>query len=256
MKILTVLLILTAKMAFACHCYISPVVDNYAQSNFVGYVNVLKVMPNEPDSKQYYKIQIEPIAVFKGKPTNELLVYGSLDGSNWTSCDLIIPPNSKWILYVKPGSENKPAVHMCNGSWQIDAEFDKTKYPTLENKYAAKLQRELQILKVLKEKASGITYSYTMHNCDLKLFLERYNGIHFRKSFGEYQITFDSNTKAKSVRVLKSLDKQFDRELADFMKQSAWMVLYNKKVPENGVYLLGIHQYEENGNRFLSVYNH
>ncbi|HEY0670148.1 MAG TPA: hypothetical protein VGD22_18350 [Sphingobacteriaceae bacterium] len=256
MKVIIILLVFTGSTALACHCYISPVADNYAQSNFVAYVNVLKVIPNEPDSKHYYKIQIEPVAVFKGKPTNELWVYGSLDGSNWTSCDLIMPANSKWIIYAKPDGNDKTAVHLCNGSWQTDAKFDKTQYPDLESKYAVRLERELNILKVLKKKASGITYSYMLHNPTLKDFLAHYNDIPFPKNFAEYQISFDANTKAKSVKVLKSLDKQFDRALVAFIKQSKWLALYNKKVPDNGVYLMGIYQYEENGERFLSIYNH
>ena len=255
MKILMCLMVLMSKIALACSCGPSILTVNYASADFVAYIKVKNIIPNQPDSKHYYKIQIEPIAVFKGKLTKELYVYGSLDGSNWTSCDLKISQDTKWIVYARPNAQSQLAVYMCNGSWQTDVTIDTVKYPTLKAKYATRLSRELDILSVLKNKASKFTYSYSMHNPKMADFLKLYEGKNYQNSFGQYLITFDVNTTAKSVKVLKSLNKGFDKELANFIVQSNWKVLYNKKVPNNGKYLLGIYQYEENAKHFLSIFS-
>ncbi|HEY0056064.1 MAG TPA: hypothetical protein VGB63_11955 [Pedobacter sp.] len=252
MKALTILLVLLSKLSLACVCEGETLNSHYAAAQFVGYVEVKEVFLNELGSEHYYKIRVEPIATFKGKQVKELFVYGSLDGSNWTSCDLQISANSKWIIFAKSNEQSRLATYMCNGSYQIDLSSDVTNHPNPGNTRSARLKSELKILNSLKRTASGINYRYCLYAPKLGSFLNRYQGNNYRKSFGQYQITFDEKLTATSVKVLKSLDRRFDKELEAFILKSEWLAFYHQKVPKNGIYLLGIYHHTTNGEGYLS----
>ena len=123
-------------------------------------------------------------------------------------------------------------------------------------------KRELEILKTFKLKnikfTSKISYreKSKLHNN-----LKQFKGIELNKSYGIYEITFESDLTIKNVTEISIFGSPIDEKLKEIIEKTEWSSFdngINDKIPDNSKLIIGIYYYsEEKGNpSFLSQYYH
>ncbi len=134
-------IILLATPVAACKCDIS--LSTSANIESVSYVALVKVKNIlSINSKDYYKIVVEELILYKGSSTSEILVAGgnpAVDPNSWTSCDLGIEINDEWLIY---GNELDGKIHtsLCSHSFPYK---DKNGYRDLMGAYKIKTLNEI-----------------------------------------------------------------------------------------------------------------
>ncbi len=205
--------------AVACRCAPGILNEDYAYSEVVVYARVRKTYPNTSRDNPYYRIEFDPIRTFKGRTVKELFVFGSMDGTSRTDCDLYVREGSVWIIFASMW-DGVLQFGMCSASEEIHRRAGFSGNAVLQKS----LERKLDALEVLGRTAGSVTYqdpaSFIFCNGSYLLdFLKTYDGNkRIKRPFVQYLIEFNDDLKVGSVRALYSLNRRFDRKLTGQLK--------------------------------------
>ncbi|WP_299675800.1 hypothetical protein [uncultured Tenacibaculum sp.] len=248
-KILQITIFLFSIGIFACTCEDPNVTEKFIESDFVAKARIVKNYKNE-SSKELYKADIVISELFKGNELKSIYIAGRSDGGIGSSCAIFIPENTELIVYARKNKDGKYSVGMCSGLLYL-------------NKRNLKRQkRELDILKMFKSKNIDFTNKINYREkAKLHKDLEQFKGIELEKSYGIYEITFESDLTISNVTEISGFGNLVDQKLIKIIKNTEWSSFdkgIKDKVPDNSKLLIGIYFYpKEKGNpSFLSQYYH
>jgi len=246
-KILYILIFLFSIGIFACDCGEPSITEKYIQSDFVANVTILKIYPNQK-GKQVYRADIKINELFKGEILKSIYVYGRSDNRIGTSCDIFIPENTTLIAYARKNNDGNFEIGMCSGLLYLNKTNQKRQ------------ERELEILKTFKSKNINFTDKISYREKGkLHKNLEQFKGVEINKTYGIYEIVFESDLTIKIVTEISGFGNPTDQKLIEIIEKTEWSSFnngINDKVPENSKLLIGIYYYpKEKGNpSFLSQY--
>ncbi len=246
-NILQITIFLFSIGVFACDCMQPNLTEKYSKSDLVARVKIVKNYLNE-NSDELYKTDIIINELFKGDKVNSIYVAGRSDGKFGSSCSLFIPENTELIIYTSKNKKGEYVIGMCSGlltfyDWNIK-----------------KQEKELKILRMFKTKNINFTNKISYRNeSNLQKELEQFKGIELKKSYGIYEITFESNLRIKHVKEISGFEMLINKKLIDIIKKTKWKSFdkgIKDIVPKNSKLLIGIYYYQhEKGNlSFLSQY--
>jgi len=247
-KILQIFIILISPFAFACDCDEPKITEKYIQSEFVADVTILKIYPNQRN-EDGYRADIKINELFKGERLKSIYVYGRSDNGFGTSCDIYIPVNTKLIAYARQNKNGNFGIGMCSGLLYL-------------NEHNERQKREFEILRTFTKNSIKFTDKISYREkSKLHQDLKEFKGIELDKSFGIYEIVFESDLTIKYVTEVSGFGNPIDKTLIDIISNTKWSSYYNginDKVPNDSKLLLGIYYYpEEKGNpSFLSKQYH
>jgi len=246
-KILQITIFLFSIGIFACTCDDPKVTEKFIESDFVAKARIVKNYKNE-SSRELYKADIVISELFKGNELKSIYVAGRSDGGIGSSCAIFIPENTELIVYARKNKDGKYSVGMCSGLLYLNKRNIKRR------------KRELDILKMFKSKNIDFTDKINYREkAKLHKDLEQFKGIELEKSYGIYEIIFDSELNIKTVNEISGFDNSIDQKLIEILKKTEW-TSFNKgvknKVPDNSKLLIGIYYYpkEKENQSFLSQY--
>jgi hypothetical protein len=259
MKIRAILLILCffffSFQVKACDCVFSNYSQSYSHSELVLKAKIVKIYKNSSPNNPFFKVDILPIEIFKGNPTESILVEGSSDNRMRSSCDLFTQINSIWIIYANRNSDGKFVFGMCSSSRNINPYFSR---PVTNDHFKTSVNLELNVLKFLREENINETNEYSLYSNELSDFLKEFNGIPFDNSFAFYEINLDSELKVISVKAVKPFSNQsVSAKIMNFLKTEViWSQSPYVERSEVGLRLLkGFYYYpaEEEEESFISL---
>ena len=239
-KILQITIFLFSIGIFACTCDDPKVTEKFIESDFVAKARIVKNYKNE-SSRELYRANIVISELFKGNELKSIYVAGRSDGGIGSSCAIFIPENTELIVYARKNKDGKYSVGMCSGLLYL-------------NKRNLKRQkRELDILKMFKSKNIDFTDKINYREkAKLHKDLEQFKGIELEKSYGIYEITFESDLTITNVKEISGFGNPVDQKLIKIIKSTEWSSFdkgIKDKVPENSKLLIGIYFYpKEKGN--------
>lgn len=248
-KILQITIFLFSIGIFACTCDDPKVTEKFIESDFVAKARILKNYKNE-SSRELYRADIVISELFKGNELKSIYVAGRSDGGIGSSCAIFIPENTELIVYARKNKDGKYSVGMCSGLLYLN------------KRNLKKQKRELDILKMFKSKKIDFTDKINYREkAKLHKDLEQFKGIELEKSYGIYEITFESDLTITNVKEISGFGNPVDQKLIKIIKSTEWSSFdkgIKDKVPENSKLLIGIYFYpKEKGNpSFLSQYYH
>ena len=251
-KILQIFIILFSSGIFACDCDPPSITEKYSRSDFVARARIIKNYKNESEI-ELYRADIVITELYKGDSLKSIYVRGVVGDGVYvvvgSSCAISIPEDTELIIYAGKSRDGKYTVGMCSGLMYLDysARYRKK---TLKNEYELKKQkREIDILNTFKEK--GIHYTSKINyreKITLHKNLEQFKGIELEKTYGIYEITFESDLTIKNVSEISGFGNPIDQKLIEIIGKTEW-TSYNKeikdKVPVNSKLLIGIFYYEK-----------
>ncbi|WP_298515820.1 hypothetical protein [uncultured Kordia sp.] len=257
-KIVLFLSVFFTVYATACSCDPIGITEKYIQSDFVANVTIVKIYPNEK-GKELYKADIKINTLYKGASLKSIYVAGN-NGGMGSSCSIFIPENTKLIAYAGKTKDGKYVIGMCSGLMYLDYSGAYRKKTRKTAKGMKSQRRELAILKLFKEKNITRT-DRVLYQGKSTLFkdLDQFKGMHLKKTAAFFELTFSSDVKVKSVKMIDGFNAPVDKKLLEILKKSSWTSFYNgekNKVPENSKFLLGIYFYESEAGymSFLSCF--
>ena len=218
----------------ACDCGVQSITEKFIQSEFVSNITIIKIYQNK-ENELGYKADIRINELFKGEQLKSIYIYGRSDNSKGSSCDIYIPTNTKLIAYARKNKDGNYGIGMCSG----------LVYFNKENQ--AEQSREINILKEFKSKKINYTNKLNYQEMgNLGENLEEFKGIELNKTYGIYEIIFDSNLKIKKVKKISGFGKKIDKKLIKIIEKTEWAI-FGKKTSENKEYdnklLIGIYYY-------------
>ena len=158
------------------------------------FILFLKNYKNE-SSRELYKADIVISELFKGNELKSIYVAGRSDGGIGSSCAIFIPENTELIVYARKNKDGKYSVGMCSGLLYLNKRNIKRR------------KRELDILKMFKSKNIDFTDKINYREkAKLHKDLEQFKGIELEKSYGIYEIIFDSELNIKTVNEISGFD--------------------------------------------------
>ncbi|RPD99135.1 hypothetical protein EGM88_03860 [Aureibaculum marinum] len=246
-NILLITIFLFSIGVFACDCDQPKITEKFIESEFVANVTILKIYPNKKN-EQGYKADIKINELFKGERLKSIYIYGRSDNGIGSSCDIYIPTNTKLVAYARKNKDGNYGIGMCSGLLYLNKRNFKRQ------------QRELDILKMFKSKNIDFTDKINyIEKSNLHKDLEQFKGIELEKSYGIYEITFESDLTISNVVEVSGFGNSVDQKLIEIIKKSEWSSFdkgIKDKVPDNSKLLIGIYFYpKEKGNpSFLSQY--
>jgi hypothetical protein len=248
--------LLTTSYCLGCEC-MQDVLFNCMKADFIAEVKVVKTYKNEKDNHHFYKIDIEPIALYKGEKLTSLYVYGSNGSEMLTSCDLYVPENTTWLVYATKAKNGNFEFGMCTSSRELG--ISSADSIRLGEKGIAHInrdnKRERQFLSFFKENQKVFDKTSAIYDASvigIDEFLKTYKGVTFDNNFGAYKIVFNEDYTVKKVIIIKKFNKDFDKKLIETIKKLKFDYLKSrKKVFKEGIYVpLVISYYDES--KFLS----
>jgi hypothetical protein len=249
---------LTTLHSHACVCH-SEVLTDCIKADFIAEVKVVKAYQNEKSDYHFYKIDIEPIVIYKGGKQTSLYVYGSNGSAMQTSCDLYVPINTTWLVYATKSKNGNLEFGMCTSSRELGiSRYDSVK---LDKKGIERIKRrdtrERQFLDFFNENQKAFDKSNAISDgsiIGIDEFLKTYKGATFDNNFGSYKIVFNKDYTVKKVVVIKKFEKAFDKKLIETIKKLKFDYLKRgvKNIQEGAYIPLVITFYEEE--TFLSHY--
>lgn len=131
MKRLTIIifLIICNLSAFACDCDFNTT-SLYQKASFIAKIQVIKNYKNEIDTIPSYKVDINPVVIYKGEKINSIYINGyyRIPNRPFTSCDFYLNETSEYLIFgFKDG--DKVYVSYCT---KLSPDFALSHYPKLE----------------------------------------------------------------------------------------------------------------------------
>lgn len=246
-KILTIIIILTiSSQSFACSCMILNILDRHAKSDFVAAVNILSV--DSDIDEDYLNLEIEIIDLYKGNKTNLLKIRKSKGGG----CAMYAPENTKWLIYAAEDENDNLIFGYCSGPKQLEKKFDNDRYPNAELSYNRRLERELDILKSLKNENIEPVNTYDLHTSFSELSIENFKGFNINSNKAFYEITIATDLSVKNVKSLKKFDDEnLSDQLIDFIKKNIY--IYRKgnlnEIPDETKIIIGLYYHQAENKR-------
>jgi hypothetical protein len=242
----------------ACVCDLD-VLKDCIHADFIAEVKIIKTYPNDKTDYHFYKIDIEPIVIYKGKKHTSLYVYGSNGSAMRTSCDLDVPINTTWLVYATKSKNGNYEFGMCTSSRELGiSRYDSIKLDKKGiERNKRRDQRERLFLDFFNENQNAFDKNKAISDASiigLYQFLKTYKGVKFENDFGSYKIIFNKDYTVKKVVILKKFEKAFDKKLVETIKKLKFDYLKRsvKNIKEGAYIPLVITYYEEE--TFLSHY--
>ena len=246
-NILQITIFLFSIGIFACICDPPKITEKYTESEFVANVTIIKIYPNQKN-KQGYKADIQINELFKGERLKSIFVYGRSDNGIGTSCDIYIPVSTKLVAYAQKNEDGNFGIGLCSGLLYLNRINQKRQ------------KREFEILKTFKSLNINFTDKIKYRE-KAKLYkdLKQFKGVELNKSYGIYEISFESDLTIKSVTEISGFGDPIDQKLLAIIKKTEWSSFdkgIKNKVPANSKLLIGIYYYNEEKENpsFLSQY--
>jgi len=227
--LLTILILFSTNLIFACICNSPNITQRIAQSDFVATAKIVKVTPNEIDTI-YDNVEIEIIEIYKGETTTKIktMSYGS--------CGFSVSENSIWLIFATKDTNGNLSFGYCSGAKQIDRKFNSTKYPNSKEQYDVRLKSELDLLDFLKDEK--ITPQNEFNISAMIQPEEHFNSRSFVYSNEStvtairpiiFELTINKDLSIKKVKILQNLkDKTFKEELINYIKENTLIIQKEK----------------------------
>lgn len=214
-KICTIIFVFLANWAMACSCATPTLLENIYRSDFIAVAKILKIT-QDPVNKEYHDIEVKLLDVYKGDRTTKMKI-SSLQGS---SCAFFTPVGTTWLIFASLNDDKLLTFHYCDGSEQIDREFDLKTYPGLDQKHKNSIKLKLDVLKFFRNKkltpADKTRLRISLPGECLKN-LKGFAGDHKDFTIYEYVVNEDlSVTDVKPVRDFKN--KKLAKEFVAFIE--------------------------------------
>ncbi len=247
-NILYITFILFSAGVFSCECDPLKITEKYIESDFVANVIITKIYPNKKNEKGY-RADIKINELFKGERLKSIYVYGRSDNGIGGSCDIHIPVNTKLIAYARVNKDGHYGVGMCSGLMYLDYSSLYRKKTLKNTRGLERQKREIDILNTFKKK--GIVFTNKIKYREKSVLhkgLEQFKGITLDKNYAIYEVSFSSDLKLKTIKVISGFGKSVDKKLIEILNKTEWTSHDNgikDKVPDNSKLLVGIYYYDK-----------
>ena len=218
MKVCTLIaLIFISNAGFACECIYNTLLNHFQHSDFVAKVKVLKVSEATADG-EFQDATIEVLELYKGNKITTIKINARLK----TSCNLIVPENSTWLVFANTNQAGFLAFGLCSGSMYLDRKINSNDYPNLEAKWINEINQKISVLQFFAAKHINQPNEF-----DLSLNRQLRDSITdlFKGFDGEvrsnavFQLTVEKNLSISKIKVLKEFDnQQLSKELLKYLK--------------------------------------
>lgn len=214
MKVCTLIaLIFISNAGFACECIYNTLLNHFQHSDFVAKVKVLKVSEATADG-EYQDAIIEVLELYKGNKISTIKINASLN----TSCNLIIPENSTWLVFANTNQAGFLAFGLCSGSMYLDRKINSNDYPKFKANRINKINQKISVLQFFAAKHINQPNEFDLRlNRQLRGLFEGYEGE--VRSNAVFQLTVEKNLSISKIKVLKEFDnQQLSKELLKYLK--------------------------------------
>ena len=214
MKVCTLIaLFFISNAGFACVCISNTLLNDFQHSDFVAKVKVLKVSEATADG-EYQDAIIEVLELYKGNKISTIKINASLN----TSCNLIVPENSTWLVFANTNQAGFLAFGLCSGSMYLDRKINSNDYPNLEAKWINEINQKISVLQFFAAKHINQPNEFDLRlNRQLRGLFEGYEGE--VRSNAVFQLTVEKNLSISKIKVLKEFDnQQLSKELLKYLK--------------------------------------
>jgi hypothetical protein len=245
--ILIIAFSLISLQSIACRCSPESLVDSYNRSTFIAMVKILKVTPHNSD-QDYHDLDIEIIALYKGKPVTKILA----NTFQRSSCSFNVTENSTWLIFANSNQNETPTFSYCSASYQLDKSYNETTYPGLRearNKHDKMMMETLEFLKTKpnqkinssglmlnpSQKCNLVIEGYQEQNTNVAIFELTINAklsikrVHVFQTFSNRKMAMAVYNCLKKSKVLPSLLKPLNKTEKLLVFYYLWPTNYNTK---------------------------
>lgn len=222
--------------ALACRCGLTNIIDEFAESGFVGEVRITKVHKNINFDTNYYEIEVQEITTYKGEFVPVIRIYGSNDKRpNVLSCNRSVRANSKMMIYSKPSEDKQIYVGYCGHSRTFEDNTEAN----------SSIARERSVLENLR-KNSSVVNNENRKTLNFESYLDKETQLILEDSsdlFFLFKVRIDAQNKSKeicSVNKISKADKEKIKILLNTMDYPS-LVIKDDKTPKNPYVLVGLY---------------
>ena len=216
MKVCTLIaLFFISNAGFACVCISNTLLNDFQHSDFVAKVKVLKVSEATADG-EYQDATIEVLELYKGNKITTIKINAKLN----TSCNLIVPENSIWLVFANTNQAGFLAFGRCSGSMYLDRKINSNDYPNFEANWINEINQKISVLQFFAAKHINQPNEFDLRlNRQLRGLFEGYEGE--VRSNAVFQLTVEKNLSISKIKALKEFDnQQLSKELLKYLKGS------------------------------------
>ena len=216
MKVCTLIaLFFISNAGFACVCISNTLLNDFQHSDFVAKVKVLKVSEATADG-EYQDAIIEVLELYKGNKITTIKINAKLN----TSCNLIVPENSIWLVFANTNQAGFLAFGLCSGSMYLGRKINSNDYPNFEANWINKINQKISVLQFFAAKHINQPNEFDLRlNRQLRGLFEGYEGE--VRSNAVFQLTVEKNLSISKIKALKEFDnQQLSKELLKYLKGS------------------------------------
>ncbi|MDB5201304.1 MAG: hypothetical protein JWQ27_713 [Ferruginibacter sp.] len=233
-KLLLVVCIISTLNVFACECIEIPVFQRYQQADFIATVNVLRTYPDK-DNADYLNADIAVVDLFKGKQISVLKL-----GEQKTNCGIILPPDTKWLIFASYDKMGKLQINACSGSVQMSGMLDDPRYPGLNLKLEKKIAATISVLQFLERNAAKQNNPYLLQagkTDSCRLIGNKTNAK--ERSFAAFEIRVNADLSVNKIKTLKSFDdKKLSATLSKCLEKNIQIRKPGTSIPKHKSRLL------------------
>ena len=206
-------LCLISTASFACSCASATLLEHFQHSDFVAKVKVLKVSEATADG-EFQDATIEVLELYKGNKITTIKINARLN----TSCNLIVPENSTWLVFANTNQAGFLAFGLCSGSMYLDRKINSIDYPNFETNWINEINQKISVLQFFAAKHINQPNEFDLRlNRQLRGLFEGYEGE--VRSNTVFQLTVEKNLSISKIKVLKEFDnQQLSKELLKYLK--------------------------------------
>ena len=216
MKVCTLnALFFISNAGFACVCISNTLLNDFQHSDFVAKVKVLKVSEATADG-EYQDATIEVLELYKGNKITTIKINAKLN----TSCNLIVPENSIWLVFANTNQAGFLAFGLCSGSMYLGRKINSNDYPNFEANWINEINQKISVLQFFAAKHINQPNEFDLRlNRQLRGLFEGYEGE--VRSNAVFQLTVEKNLSISKIKALKEFDnQQLSKELLKYLKGS------------------------------------
>lgn len=206
---------------YGCVCSHNKFMEKYVRSDFVAHITIIKNFRNL-GSSYHYKSNIVIKQLFKGNNVKSVLIEGSSDGKNRTSCDIFFEEGTEMLVYARLDGAGQYTFDSCSG------------YRVLTHPVDSGQDRELKMLDFLNQDKIKKT-DKTLYGVNLHDKLARLKGIETNRTFAIYEITFGNELNVDTIKTVTGFNRELDENLISILKQASWVVTASPEKPRDKI---------------------
>lgn len=241
-RLILLFFVLKTSIVLACSCLRGSFPQDYIDAKSVAVVKVLETKNIEStDSFRRYIAKVETIKTYKGLPTSEIKLLGSVEYAYSGACEVSVKPGEVLLIMSNSLDYKVGAFSSCSSMFSID--------PDLKSKTNYSLTYYTNYFSVLdKVKAMNLPYEFSLWrngiilDKEAKTITNYFNAFKLPKNknrFGVFLFDLDKNGWVKTIDVVYMKQKKLDPKLIEQMKKSILVENINE-TPANKKYLVFI----------------